>query len=131
MTTETQTAVKLYEYYKYNATTKTLSIVPDPWPEDGYSHEPLAYVDPDDSAEDALAFGIPNLPFNGIIYSWTGDCETEMILEGVDTGEELHNLPDLSERGYYYRTGIYEDNEDYTGYDAIVWCEPEFEFEDD
>lgn len=117
--------MKLHTYYTITVDThgkKNLSETEDPTPQDGFSREPLVYVDPDDdSIED------PNLPFSGVNVSFMGDHGTVAFLpvgESVSTELDLDN--EMSVAGvYYYRTGVYNDDETHTGFDAIVWVAPD------
>lgn len=120
--------MKLYDYYRLveNADgIKELVQVEDPLPKDGYSHEPLGYVDPDDSADDCED---NDVPFGGVIYSFAGDCGTiDFVKEGAEVPAEMFKDENIREGVYYYRTGIYEQDEEdtHTGYDAVMWFQHE------
>lgn len=120
--------MKLYEYYKLITRTdgkRYFKVVADPMPDDGFAHEPLSYVDPDgDEIEEEAG-----LPFRGTIINFAGDKDTAEFIEE----NSIFNADDLREEeirhdGYYYRTGVYHQNEDHTGYDAVLWVLPDPEF---
>lgn len=121
--------MKIYEFYKLTENadgTKSLVQVEDPLPKDGYSHEPLGYVDPDDGADDCEEFEVP---FNGVIYSFAGDCGTiGFVKEGAEVPTEMLKDENIREGVYHYRTGIYEQDETHTGYDAVMWFQHESEY---
>lgn len=122
--------MELYAYYKITVDengNNVLSKTDDPTIADGYSREPLVYVDPDDDSIDN-----PDLPFTGVTVSFMGEYETvDFLPVGAQVTDELDNQ--VSTAGvYYYRTGVYEPDETHTGFDAIVavWVIPD-EDEDD
>lgn len=126
--------MKLYEYYKLVTRTdgKTfLKIIPDPLPQDGYSHEPLAYTNDDDEYDEEYVAKL-KLPFTGVDTNFSGDHGTigELkIIEGIDDVpmEVFDEFISSNPYGYkpseyiFYRTGIYFHNEDYTGFDMIYF----------
>lgn len=121
--------MELHTYYEITVDAdgnNVLSKTDDPTIHDGYSREPLVYVDPDDDSIDN-----PNLPFTGVTVSFMGEYETvDFLPVGAKVTDELDNQ--VSTAGvYYYRTGVYEPDETHTGFDAIVWVIPDSEDDDE
>lgn len=128
--------MKLYEYYKlitFKDGKKALKIIPDPLPQDGYSHEPLAYASDDDEYDEDYVAKL-KLPFTGINCNFSGDhgsIDEAGIVEGIDTVTVDFALDFVDKHGkfygdrvkesdfIFYRTGIYFDNEEYTGFDMV------------
>lgn len=128
--------MKLYEYYKLITRTdgkKFLKTIPDPLPQDGFSHEPLAYASDDDEYDEEYVAKL-KLPFTGINCNFSGDhgsIDEAGIVEGVDTVtvDFAQDFVDMYAKTYtkpvkesdfiFYRTGIYFENEEYTGFDMI------------
>lgn len=118
--------MELYEYYTYNVTDKgeiQVEKVEDPMPKDGYSHEPLVYVDPDgDELEDL------GLPFDGVSINFAGDRHTVGIIRSENVDPQLLNTmmwgKEATPEAYYYRTGVYHEDETHTGWDAVVCVSP-------
>lgn len=123
--------MKLYEYYKLvvNADGENeLVLTEDPLPKDGFSHEPLGFVDPDDTADDTAD---KDVPFDGVIYSFAGDCGTlDFVKEGEEVPMDFFKDQVATAGITYYRTGIYiQAKEDiHTGYDAVMWFQHESAF---
>lgn len=128
--------MKLYEYYKLRTNEDgkpELYTIPDPLPQDGFSHEPLAYASDDDEYDEEYVAKL-KLPFTGITCNFSGDHGTineAGIVEGVDTVtvDFVQEFVDMYAKAYpksvkesdfiFYRTGIYFENEEYTGFDMI------------
>lgn len=116
--------MKLYEYYQIVVNENgenVLELTEDPMPQDGYSREPLCYEDPDGDELEGMGY-----PFDGISTSFSGDHHTYKIVEGTDTVTIDDFEGEVSTAGvYYYRTGIYTEDEEYTGYDSVVCLIPD------
>lgn len=128
--------MKLYEYYKLRTNEDgkpELYTIPDPLPQDGYSHEPLAYASDDDDYDEEYVAKL-KLPFTGVDTNFSGDhgaIETVKIISGIDV-EVMDHINEFLIEGIvwtscepseyiFYRTGIYYPNEEYTGLD-MIYC---------
>ena len=128
--------MKLYEYYKLRTNEDgkpELYTIPDPLPQDGYSHEPLAYANDDEEyTEEYVAEN--KLPFTCVDTNFSGDhggIDTVKIISGIDV-EVMEHINEFLVEGVvwtsrkpseyiFYRTGIYYPNEEYTGLD-MIYC---------
>lgn len=128
--------MKLYEYYKLRTNEDgkpELYTIPDPLPQDGYSYEPLAYASDDDDYDEEYVAKL-KLPFTGITCNFSGDhgeINEAGIVGGVDTVtvDFAQEFVDMYAKAYsmstkendfiFYRTGIYFENEEYTGFDMV------------
>jgi len=108
------------KYYSYERTENGSKVAEaeDPMPqEEGVDYYPIVYIDPDG---DELAE--TDLPFDGLSIRFLGDAETLAILRD----DECANLSEIMRDHYahskalYCRSAIYDLNDDYTGYDAVV-----------